>query len=339
MPRSGSQCWLCDLPVRFDTYKGCTHGCAYCFVRRKLDISDIEIGETASSLLKFIQGKRTGDVSWVDWDIPIHWGGVSDPFQPCEKKYRVSYDCLKVFEKTQYPFIVSTKGALAGDDEYVDLLSKCNCVVQISAVCDSYNKYEPGCPTYRERLEIAKKIASTGKRVIIRIQPYEHQFFDEIKNNLKDVAATGAYGVVIEGMKYLKKRPGLVKVCGDWCYSYQLIKDDFLALKEEGHKHGLKVYAGENRIRELGDSLTCCGIDGLEGFVPNKFNINHFVQGEFCKPTKGQLAPGSARVFASTNQTYEFNQRIKDKSFAQVMAYFAKEKADTVKECFGLNEK
>lgn len=43
MPNCGSQCWLCDMPIRFDTYKGCTHGCKYCFVQRngKYDISNV----------------------------------------------------------------------------------------------------------------------------------------------------------------------------------------------------------------------------------------------------------------------------------------------------------
>ena len=35
MPRCGSQIALCDLPVRFDTYRACEHGCVYCFARAK----------------------------------------------------------------------------------------------------------------------------------------------------------------------------------------------------------------------------------------------------------------------------------------------------------------
>lgn len=49
MPDCGSQCWLCDLPVRFDTYKGCTHGCKYCFVQRKNTL-EVDFGETSKAL-------------------------------------------------------------------------------------------------------------------------------------------------------------------------------------------------------------------------------------------------------------------------------------------------
>ena len=49
MTSCGSQVVLCDVPIRFDTYKGCSHACKYCFVQRKKDISDIDKGETAKA--------------------------------------------------------------------------------------------------------------------------------------------------------------------------------------------------------------------------------------------------------------------------------------------------
>lgn len=339
MPRCGSQCYLCDLPVRFDTYVGCTHGCKYCFVQRKGELAKIEKGESPRVLRDWINGKRNIETRWVDWDIPLHWGGMSDPFQPIEREWRISYKCLEIFRETQYPFLVSSKGKLMGEDEYVDIISDCNVVVQISAVCDSFNELEPGCPSYRDRLAIAEKFAKRGKRVIIRIQPYMHEVYEEVKACLKDVAAAGVYGVVIEGMKHSKHAPGLVKVGIDWCIDYKTIKSDFLELQEEGHKHGLKVYAGENRIRELGDSLTCCGTDGMEGFVPNKFNVNHFVRGEYVEPTAGQLAIGSAGCFSTLNQTTAGNRILEKNSFATAMATFAKEKRSQVVETFGLDLK
>ena len=112
MPNCGTQVVLCDLPIRFDTYKGCSHQCKYCFVQNKTDLTNIGKGETVKSLRDFIEGKRTKETRWCDWDIPLHWGGMSDPFQPAEKKNKLSLECLKLFKETQYPFVVSTKGKL-----------------------------------------------------------------------------------------------------------------------------------------------------------------------------------------------------------------------------------
>ena len=339
MPRCGSQCFLCNLPIRFDTYKGCSHACKYCFAKKFLDISKIKIDEGPKALEDFIKGKRNIETRWCDWNIPIHWGGMSDPFQPCEKIHKISFDCLKVFERTQYPFVVSTKGKIIVEKEYLDLIEKCNCVVQISAVCSKYDKLELGAPSFNERLEMAKKIAERGKRVIIRMQPYMHEVFDDVYNNLDKIAKIGVYGIIIEGMKFKKRKKGLVKVAGDYTYPYEVIKNDFLKLKERAHKLGLRIYAGENRIRKLGDSLTCCGIDGIEGFVPNKFNYNYILD-EKIGPTEKMKEPKTGGPFVAINglNTLE-ERRLRANSFAYNMIELYKTNKGLITEVLGLDKK
>lgn len=158
--KCGSQIILCNLPVRFDTYRGCSHGCRYCFAQKKNDISHIERDESVDGLRSFIEGKRGNETEWCDWNIPIHWGGMSDPFQPVEKQIRASYECLKLLAETKYPFVVSTKGRLIADPEYLDLLAQCNCVLQISMVCSKYDRLERGTPSYEERLAILKTVSA-----------------------------------------------------------------------------------------------------------------------------------------------------------------------------------
>ena len=117
MPSCGSQVFLCDLPIRFDTYIGCTHGCQYCFATKKQDefYNRIRRGESVEALKKFIKGKRTIETNCCDWDIPLHFGGMSDPLQPIERKKGYTYECLELLAETQYPFVLSTKGRLLGE--------------------------------------------------------------------------------------------------------------------------------------------------------------------------------------------------------------------------------
>ena len=199
--KCGSQVILCNLPVRFDTYKGCSHGCKYCFAQKKQNIAKIQRDETVEALRSFIEGKRGRETAWCDWNIPIHWGGMSDPFQPIEKNIRASYDCLKLLAETKYPFVVSTKGKLVADPEYLDLLAQCNCVVQVSMVCSKYDPLEPGTPPYEERLKIVETLAARVQRVIVRVQPYMPEVFRDVMANIPRLAAAGVYGVVVEGMK------------------------------------------------------------------------------------------------------------------------------------------
>lgn len=75
MPECGSQVILCDVPIRIDTYQGCSHHCKYCFVYRKYDITNIRPAEGAQAVENFIKGKRNKETNWCDWNIPLHWGG------------------------------------------------------------------------------------------------------------------------------------------------------------------------------------------------------------------------------------------------------------------------
>lgn len=341
MPNCGSQITLCDVPIRFDTYKGCSHACRYCFVQRKKDITDIDKYETVKSLKSFIEGKRAKNTNWCDWDIPLHWGGLSDPFQPAEKKYRLSYECLKLFAETQYPFIVSTKGKLIVEPEYLDLLSKCNCVVQISMICSQYDKLELGAPTYEERLEMVRTLAPRVKRVNVRIQPYMTQVFNDVKENMKRLAEAGAYGVIVEGMKFVKHKKGLVKVGGDSVYDKDLLKRHFLQLRDEAHKYGLKFYVGENRLRTLGDAMCCCGIDGLEGFKGNTYNLCHILNGKEYEITNSMTKKGSAYVYKHCfqNSSRARNEGVDHKTFKDYMIEDYKKNKEKYDVIFGVDKK
>ncbi len=329
MPNAGSQVILCDLPVRFDTYRGCSHACSYCFVTRngKYDISNIKKGDGVEALKNWIQGKRTKETNWVDWNIPLHWGGVSDPFQPIELKEKISLQCLKVFKETQYPFVVSTKNTIiATNQDYFNLLIGSNCVVQVSLVSPQYDRIETGAPTFFERLKAVEKIAK-HRRVIIRVQPYITSLFPEVLKNLELFKNAGAYGVVIESMKYFKKAPGLEKVGADFVYPIKLLKPQFQVFKDKCHELGLRFYSGENRLRKMGDSLCCCGIEGM-GWKENTANLNHYLyDNQNFEFTSAMAQPGTASFASTLSQESKTHYFLRGKSYKDVMELFAQSKS------------
>lgn len=327
MPRCGSQIAICDLPIRFDTYKGCSHMCRYCFVQLKYDISNIERGEDPKSLRGFIDGQRNGETEWCDWNIPIHWGGMSDPFQPVEREHRLSYDALKVFAETQYPFVVSTKGILLAEPEYLNLLKQCNCVVQVSLVSPQYDKLEKGAPTYAERLDMIRTIAPHVKRVIVRVQPYTTGMLRDVLGAVSTYKSIGVHGLTIEGMKYKRKVDGLVKVGGDFCYPASVLKRHFEWIKAECHRNGLAFYSAENRLRKMGDSLCCCGVDGLEGFKTNTFNLNHYLfDKERYIPTEKMKEPGTCMCLKAICQNTVGYSAFKKRSLHYMMGEMSRDK-------------
>ena len=315
MPKAASQITICDLPVRFDTYEGCSHLCSYCFVLRKKDLK-VGIGESAESLKNWINGQRPKDLRWCDWNIPIHWGGVSDPFQPIEKKEKRSLQALEVFAEYQYPFVVSTKNALIAQEPYLSLIKKCNCVVQFSAVCPKYDVLEKGASPYAQRVEAMRKI-SPYKRVVVRVQPYTPEVLFDVMQQIRVWADAGVYGIVIEGMKYVSRKKGvnLVSVGADLCYPVGLLKGHYEKIKESCHKNGLRFFCGENRLRFMGDSLCCCGIEGM-GWKENKANLNHILYDkDGALYTEGQSKYPISRI----TQTTLLGNVIKSTTYRDVM--------------------
>ena len=326
MPDCGSQIILCDLPIRYDTYSGCSHACKYCFVTRKTDISHIERGESIESLKKFIAGKRTGVTEWCDWNIPLHWGGMSDPFQVAERDMRQSYEALKVFADTQYPFVVSTKGTpVLADPEYLALLEKCRAVVQVSLVAPIFDAIEPGAPSFAQRLKDIAIISKHCLRVIVRIQPYIREALPAIIANMERYAAAGIYGVTVEGIKYFKKKPGLIKIGTDWVYPRDILNDDFGHIRDAAHKVGLKFFCAENRLRSMGNALCCCGIAGLEGFRGNTANATHFVaDGKI--DFSDNMEKCSSQCFKALCQDSVSERAFRLTSFAEMMRFVTRDK-------------
>lgn len=317
--KCGSQCLICDFPMHLDTYQGCSHACKYCFVKKKYSINNIEPINTTKSLRNFIEGKRNFETKWCDWNIPIHWGANSDPFQACEEKYRCTLDCLKIFAETKYPFIVSTKNpVLACEEPYLSLLSQCDCVFQISMACSKYDKLESGAPSYKKRLIAAHILSRHVKRLIIRVQPYFADCYKDILKEIPRYAESGAYGIICEGFATTKKQKGLIKD-GKYCFPIDILVPQFKQIKEECHKYGLQFFCGEDRIRFLGDSLTCCGTEGLDTFKPNTYNIQHLAHDTNAEPTDTMKQTDTYQPFKGLGQSQAFAAECKNKSFEQLM--------------------
>lgn len=324
MLNCGIQCMICDYPIHLDTYLGCTHNCKYCFANEKTSSEKpIKPLNNKMALKRFIDGHRNSETQFCDWNIPVHWGANSDPFQPCELEYKRSLECLKIFAETKYPFIVSTKNpVLVTKGPYLSLLQECECVFQISMACDEYDSMETGAPTYQERLKAAKILSENVTRVIARVQPYFIGHHQAILREIPNYAKAGVYGIVVEGYNTRKKSKtvtGMERDGSKYGFPMETLVPMFKEIKNKCHKNGLRFFCGEDQIRWLGDDLTCCGTENLTDFVPNRFNIEHLAHDKDVKPTAAMRQDKTSRPFRSRRQSTEWEQHIKDKSFYDMM--------------------
>lgn len=319
----GSQVVLCDYPVHLDTYAGCSHGCKYCFARTKQDIANVRPDNCYKSVEAFVSGKRGKDLAWCRDGFPLHWGGLSDPFQPAEKRYRTSLRVLEVLARSGYPFIVSTKGKLITEEPYLSLIGRCNCVVQVSMLCSSYDKLEPGAPSFEGRLEMLRALKGNCKRLVVRAQPYMTEIHDELMENIPKMAEAGAEALTVEGMKFKKKKPGLVKVEGDWCYDEGELRPRYEQLKSACHGAGMRFLCAENRLRPMGDDMACCGCGDVPGFEGNHFHAVRMMNGERPEPTERMKEAGSGACFKSLYQQPGVYAKVSQASFVRNMLEYA----------------
>ena len=110
--------------VSVNPYRGCEHGCIYCYARPTheylgfsagLDFeSRILVKQDAPELLRRALGAR----SWTPRVIAL--SGVTDPYQPIERKLRITRGCLEVLAEFRNPVTIITKNHLVTRD--IDLL-------------------------------------------------------------------------------------------------------------------------------------------------------------------------------------------------------------------------
>jgi hypothetical protein len=142
-----------------------------------------------------------------------------------------------------------------------------------------------------------ERLANNTKRLIIRVSPYAVGLSDDVCSHLKTYKDNGVYGIEVEGMKRAVKKPGMVKVGGDWCYPVDVLQREYQQIKDEAKAQGLAFYCGENRLRHMSDDTCCCGVVGVPGFIPNRANLNRLVVGDKIEYTDAMRSSCSGSVF------------------------------------------
>ncbi len=154
-------------------YVGCEHGCAYCYARFMKRYTGhkeawgefVDVKINAPILLeREIRKKRVGRV-WIS--------GVCDPYQPLEKKYKLTRRCLEILLKHDWPVTVQTKSPLVLRD--IESLRKFNEIevgLTITTACDGIREtFEPNSPPIKQRIEALEKLHSIGIKTFAMIAP------------------------------------------------------------------------------------------------------------------------------------------------------------------------
>ncbi|MGY2736487.1 PA0069 family radical SAM protein [Sphingomonas sp. UYP23] len=186
-------------------YRGCEHGCIYCFARPTHAFHDISPGldfesklfakPDAATLLRAELGKR-GYVAQ-----PIAFGTNTDPYQPIETDWRITRACLDVLAETNHPLTITTKSDRVVRD--IDLLAPM-AAKGLAAVAMSLTSLdpkiamtlEPRAPTPTRRLAAVRALVAAGIPTHVSIAPVIPAITDhEIEQLIERAADAGARSV------------------------------------------------------------------------------------------------------------------------------------------------
>jgi DNA repair photolyase len=233
-----------DIPftIGLNPYRGCEHGCAYCYARpyheylgwsSGLDFeSKILVKLRAPALLR----RELSKPSWQPQSISM--SGVTDCYQPAERHFQLTRQCLEVFAELRHPVGIVTKSHLVTRD--LDLLvelARWSCIsVYVSVTtldAGLAGQLEPRAARPEHRLRAIRELADAGVPVGAMVAPIIPGLTDhEMPAILDAVAAAGA------------KRAGYVVLRLPWA-----VKDIFSAWLDT-HAPGKKDRV-LSRVRDL----------------------------------------------------------------------------------------
>jgi len=156
-----------------NAYVGCEHDCAYCYARfmrrftghREPWGAFVDVKVNAAELLnREVLKKKKGRV-WIS--------GVCDAYQPLEKKYTLTRQCLEILVEHGWPITVQTKSPLVLRD--IDILKRskeCEVGFTITTADEKIRKiFEPAAPPIKERIEALGALHAAGISTFVMVAP------------------------------------------------------------------------------------------------------------------------------------------------------------------------
>lgn len=196
-----------DIPfsASVNPYRGCEHGCVYCYARPTheflgmsagLDFeSKIVVKHDAPELLR----KALANKKWKPQTLVM--SGVTDPYQPIEKELRITRKCISVLAESKHPLVIITKNY--GVTRDIDLLSQLGEIGAVRVVLSitSLDKtltatMEPRTSRPQKRLQAVRELTQAGIPVHVNIAPLIPGLTDdEIVPIMEAAAEAGATSV------------------------------------------------------------------------------------------------------------------------------------------------
>jgi DNA repair photolyase len=190
-----------------NAYRGCTHGCHYCFARRYQSQLELDADDQFASVI-FVKTNLVevlaGEIDKPSWTRElVAMGTATDPYQPIEGTYHLSRGALTELARGRTPVGVVTKGPLIVRD--IDVLQevsrRATCRVHVSVPTvdeDAWRRLEPGTAHPLQRLRAVRTLVDAGIDagvLMAPIVPGISSHPEKLERTVKAIADSGARSV------------------------------------------------------------------------------------------------------------------------------------------------
>jgi DNA repair photolyase len=185
-------------------YRGCTHGCHYCYARRYQTQFELGSGDEFASIIfvktNFVEVLRR-ELAKPSWKTEyVAFGTATDCYQPIEGHYKLTRRSLEALAQANNPVGVVTKGPMVVRDTDVlqELGRRAGCTVYISVPTvdeTAWSQLEPGTAHPHQRLRAVRELNDAGVRAGVLMNPIVPGISSKpaiLERTVKAIAESGA---------------------------------------------------------------------------------------------------------------------------------------------------
>lgn len=245
--------------VGINPYRGCSHGCSYCYARPTHEYLGLSSGLDFES--KILVKRRAPELlrdalsspRWTPRTIGL--SGNTDAYQPAERRLRITRRCLEVLAEYRNPVSITTKSYLVSRD--VDLLEElaryraASVVLSITTLNhDLQRAMEPRASSPARRLGAIRVLADAGIAVGVNVAPVVPGLTDHEMPEILEAAADA--GATFASYIVLRLPHGVKDIFADWLTIHEPDRRSKV-LNRVRELRGGQLYDGRYEVRGRGE--------------------------------------------------------------------------------------
>lgn len=249
-----------DVPFdrSVNPYRGCEHGCIYCFARPTHSFLGLSPGLDFESRIRYkpdAPARLADELAAPGYRCaPIAVGVNTDAYQPAEKRLGITREILSVLRQHRHPFSVITKSALVERD--LDILADmaadgmASAAVSITTLDDDLGRLmEPRAAGWRRRLRVVECLSRAGVPVAVSVAPVIPALTDQDMERILALAAER--GAISAGYVLLRLPHEIEGLFRDWLQTHFPARAAHV-MKRMTDLHGGRAYRGGFTHRQRG---------------------------------------------------------------------------------------